>query len=80
MHQVKAHSVGVLLPLKPFKEESCWIRSSRLVNESPTIPSQFYLKDAAWSHSEISHLGPIVAARQIRHLMLTTGTLPLYLI
>ena len=28
--------------------------------------TQFYLKDVAWADSDLYHLGPVVAAQQIR--------------
>ena len=68
LHQVKAHDYQAFTASKAFQGgvsldqilSAChWKLHNTL--------TQFYLKDVVWADSELFHLGPVVAAQQIRH-------------
>ena len=67
LHQIRAHDVRAFAASKAFQGgvpldqilAAChWKYHSTF--------TQFYLKDVAWADSELYHLGPVVAAQQIR--------------
>ena len=66
LHQVKAHDVRAFAASTAFHSgasleqllSACHWRSHNTF-------TQFYLKDVAWSDSELYHLGPVVAAQHI---------------
>ena len=60
LHQVKAHDVRAFAASKALILSACHSKSHNTF-------TQFYLKDVAWTDSELFHLGPVVVARQIRH-------------
>ena len=67
LHQVRAHDVRAFAASKAFQGgvpldeilSACHWKSHNTF-------TQFYLKDVAWADSELYHLGPVVAAQQIR--------------
>ena len=67
LHQVKAHNVRAFAASKAFQGgvpldqifSACHWKSHNTF-------TQFYLKDVAWAYSELYHLGPAVAAQQVR--------------
>ena len=67
LHQVRAHDVRAFAASKAFQGgvpldqilAACHWKSHNTF-------TQFYLKDLAWADSEVFHLGPVVAAQQIR--------------
>ena len=67
LHQVRAHDVQAFAASKAFQGgvpldqilAACHWKSHNTF-------TQFYLKDVAWADSELYHLGPVVAAQQIR--------------
>ena len=67
LHQVRAHDVRAFAASKAFQGgvpldqilAACHWKSHNTF-------TQFYLKDLAWADSDVYHLGPVVAAQQIR--------------
>ena len=67
LHQVRAHDVRAFAASKAFQGgvpldqilAACHWKFHNTF-------TQFYLKDLAWADSEVYHLGPVVAAQQIR--------------
>ena len=67
LHQVKAHDVQTFAASKAFQGgvsldqilSACHWKSHNTV-------TQVYLKGVAWADTELSHLGPVVAAQQMR--------------
>ena len=67
LHQVRAHDVCAFAASKAFQGgvpldqvlAACHWKSHNTF-------TQFYLKDLAWVDSDVYHLGPVVAAQQIR--------------
>ena len=67
LHQVRAHDVRAFAVSKAFQGgvpldqilAACHWKSHNTF-------TQFYLKDLAWADSDMYHLGPVVAAQQIR--------------
>ena len=67
LHQVRAHDVRAFAVSKAFQGgvpldhilAACHWKSHNTF-------TQFYLKDLAWADSDVYHLGPVVAAQQIR--------------
>ena len=67
LHQVRAHDVRTFAASKAFQGgvpldqilAACHWKSHNTF-------TQFYLKDLAWADSDVYHLGPVVAAQQIR--------------
>ena len=65
--QVRAHDVSAFAASKAFQGgvpldqilAACHWKSHNTF-------TQFYLKDVAWADSELYHLGPVVAAQQVR--------------
>ena len=68
LHQVKAHDVKAFTASKAFQSGASLeqILSACHWKSHNTI-TQFYLKDLAWADTELFHLGPVVAAQQVRH-------------
>ena len=68
LHQVKAHDVRAFAASKAFQSGISLdqILSACLWKSHNTF-TQFYLKDVAWTDSELFHLGPVVAAQQVHH-------------
>ena len=64
LHQVKAH-VRAFATSKAFQSGVSLEQISACHWKSHNTFTQFYLKDVAWADSELFHLGPVVAARQI---------------
>ena len=68
LHQVKAHDVRAFAASKAFQSG---ISLDQILSachwKSRNTFTQFYLKDVAWADSELSHLGPVVAAQQVHH-------------
>ena len=66
LHQVKAHDVRAFAASKAFQSG---VSLEQILSacqwKSHNTFTQFYLKDVAWAHSELYHLGPVVAAQQI---------------
>ena len=66
LHQVRAHDVRAFAASKAFQGgvslEQILSACHRKAHNTFT---QFYLKDLAWADSELYHLGPVVAAKQI---------------
>ena len=66
LHQVKAHDVRAFAASKAFQSG---VSLDQILSachwKSHNTFTQFYLKDVAWADSELSHLGPVVAAQQI---------------
>ena len=67
-HQVKAHDVRAFAASKAFQSG---ISLDQILSachwKSHNTFTQFYLKDVAWTDSELFHLGPVVAAQQVHH-------------
>ena len=67
LHQVKAHDVGAFAASKAFQGG---VSLEQILSachwKSHNTFTQLYLKDVAWADSELYHLGPVVAAQQIR--------------
>ena len=67
LHEVRAHDVRTFAASKAFQGgvpldqilAACHWKSHNTF-------TQFYLKDLAWADSDVYHLGPVVAAQQIR--------------
>ena len=67
LHQVRAHDVGAFAASQAFQGgvsldqilSACHWKAHNTFTQS-------YLKDLAWTDSELYHLGPVVAAQQIR--------------
>ena len=67
LHQVRAHDVRAFAASKAFQGgvsldqilAACHCKSHNTF-------THFYLKDVAWADTELYHLGPVVAAQQIR--------------
>ena len=68
LHQVKAHDVRAFAASKAFQSG---VSLDQILSachwKSHNTFTQFYLKDVAWADSELFHLGPVVAAKQIHH-------------
>ena len=68
LHQVKAHDVRAFAASKAFQSG---ISLEQILSachwKSHNTFTQFYLKDIAWADSELFHLGPVVAAKQVHH-------------
>ena len=66
LHQVKVHDVRAFAESKAFHSGVSFkqILSARHRKSHNTF-TQFYLKDVAWTVSELYHFGPVVAAQQI---------------
>ena len=66
-HQVRAHDVRAFAASKAFQGG---VPLDQILSachwKSHNTFTQFYLKDVAWADSELYHLGPVVAAQQIR--------------
>ena len=67
LHQVRAHDVRAFAASKAFQGG---VPLDQILSachwKSHNTFTQFYLKDVAWADSELYHLGPVVAAQQIR--------------
>ena len=67
LHQVRAHDVCAFAASKAFQGG---VPLDRILSachwKSHNTFTQFYLKDVAWADSELYHLGPVVAAQQIK--------------
>ena len=67
LHQVRAHDVSAFAASKAFQGG---VPLDQILSachwKSDNTFTQFYLKDVAWADSELYHLGPVVAAQQIR--------------
>ena len=67
LHQVWAHDVRAFAASKAFQGG---VPLDQILSachwKSHNTFTQFYLKDVAWADSELYHLGPVVAAQQIR--------------
>ena len=67
LHQVRAHDVRAFAASKAFQRG---VPLDQILSachwKSHNTFTQFYLKDVAWADSELYHLGPVVAAQQIR--------------
>ena len=67
LHQVRAHDVRAFAASKAFQGG---VPLDQILSachwKSHSTFTQFYLKDVAWADSELYHLGPVVAAQQIR--------------
>ena len=67
LHQVKANKVRVFAVSKAFQGGVPLDHILSVCHwKSHNTFTQFYLKDVAWADSELYHLGPVVAAQQIR--------------
>ena len=68
LHQVKAHDVWAFATSKAFQ---LGVSLEQILSachwKSHNTLTQFYLKDVAWSDTELFHLGPVVAAQQVHH-------------
>ena len=68
LHQVKAHDVCFFPASKAFQ---LGVSLEQILSachwKSHNTFTQFYLKDVAWADTELFHLGPVVAAQQVRH-------------
>ena len=68
LHQVKAHDVRSFAASKALQSG---VSLEQILSachwKSHNTFTQFYLKDVAWADSELSHLGPVVAAQQVHH-------------
>ena len=66
LHQGRAHDVRSFAASKAFQ---AGVSLEQILSACHWKPhntfTQFYLKDVAWSDSELFHLGPVVAAQQI---------------
>ena len=71
LHQVRAHDVRDFMASKAFQGG---VPLDQILSachwKSHNTFTQFYLKDVAWADSELFHLGPVVAAQQIREYSL----------
>ena len=67
LHQVRAYDVRAFAASKAFQGG---VPLDQILSachwKSHNTFTQFYLKDVAWADSELYHLGPVVAAQQIR--------------
>ena len=67
LHQVRAHDVRAFAASKAFQGG---VSLDQILSachwKSHNTFTQFYLKDVAWADSDLYHLGPVVAAQQIR--------------
>ena len=67
LHQVRAHDFRAFAASKAFQGG---VPLDQILSachwKSHNTFTQFYLKDIAWADSELYHLGPVVAAQQIR--------------
>ena len=67
LHQVRAHDVRAFTASKAFQGGAPLDQILSACHwKSHNTFTQFYLKDVAWADSELYHLGPVVAAQQIR--------------
>ena len=68
LHQVKAHDVRAFAASKAFQSG---VSLEQILSachwKSHNTFTQFYLKDVALADTELFHLGPVVAAQQVRH-------------
>ena len=66
LHQVRAHDVRAFAGSKAFQGG---VPLDQILSacrwKAHNTFAQFYLKDLAWTDSELYHLGPVVAAQQI---------------
>ena len=68
LHQVKGHDVRAFAASKAFQSGVSLEQIFSACHwKSHNTFTQFYLKDVAWADTELFHLGPVVAAQQIRH-------------
>ena len=68
LHRVKAHDVRAFAASKAFHSGMSLEQLLSACHwKSHNTFTQFYLKDVAWTDSELFHLGPVVAAQQIHH-------------
>ena len=67
LHQLRAHDVRAFSASKAFQGG---VSLDQILSachwKSHNTFTQFYLKDVAWADSDLYHLGPVVAAQQIR--------------
>ena len=67
LHQVRTNDVRAFAASKAFQGG---VPLDQILStchwKSHNTFTQFYLKDVAWADSELYHLGPVVAAQQIR--------------
>ena len=68
LHQVKAHDVRAFSTSKAFQSG---VSLEQILSachwKSHNTFTQFYLKDVTWADTELFHLGPVVAAKQVHH-------------
>ena len=68
MQQVKVHNVRTFAASKAFQGGVSLEQIPAACHWKSHITfTQFFLKDVIWAEAELYHLGPIVAAQQIRH-------------
>ena len=67
LHQVRAHDVRAFAASKAFQGG---VSLDQILSachwKSHNTFTRFYLKDVAWADADLYHLGPVVAAQQIR--------------
>ena len=61
LHQVRAHDVWAFAAFKAFQEGVSLDQILSACHWKAHTFTQFYLKDLAWTDSELYHLGPVVA-------------------
>ena len=67
LHQVRAHDVRAFAASKAFQGGVSLDQILAACHwKSHNTFTHFYLKDVAWADTELYHLGPVVAAQQIR--------------